>query len=339
MDNSTVLGNIDWYYGLDEMGGSDIDFATVVLHEFGHGLDFFDLINSNGRWATQDLPGIYDRFLEIGDGTALIDMNNSARRRASVSNDLFWSGANGIAGNSGSRPKLYAPNPLESGSSKSHLDETVHGNELMSPFYSGPDHTLSDMEFGMLADMGWSVTSFGAAASAQARESRENSTFNKIPIRDLRSWTVDLTSPTIKTSSETSPSSVLDRPISQRYSIEQNLFIGSWFAGQLQQSTPGFSRRADTSDQFLIERGMNHHSFDQSLMTTSSPLKDHPATYVGKQGDSAFENRLSAIYWELADEPEAVDEATNELTFGVEQLDDFFASIGDLWETKTLLLF
>jgi hypothetical protein len=42
VDNSTVLGSIDWYYGLDASPGTDIDFATVAIHELCHGLGFSD---------------------------------------------------------------------------------------------------------------------------------------------------------------------------------------------------------------------------------------------------------------------------------------------------------
>ncbi len=156
VDNSTVLGDRDWYYGMDEAGGNDIDFVTVALHEIGHGLNIIDLINTNGTFARAK-PGIYDRFLMTGAGLALVDTNVPRRRNALISDDLFWSGAGGAAGNGGEAPKLYAPSPYDPGSSVSHLDESVHGAELMSPFYDGPDHAVSAMERGILQDMGWDV--------------------------------------------------------------------------------------------------------------------------------------------------------------------------------------
>lgn len=167
VDNPTVLGSTDWYYGTDGAARGDIDFVTVVLHEVGHGLNFLDLIDgATGAWSVAGFPGIYDRFLEIGDGTNLTGMTNAGRRSAIVSNNLYWNGSGGIAGNGGERPRMYAPNPHESGSSVSHTDETVHTNDLMSPTYSGPDHTPGPIDLGILADMGWGLTSGASSALA-----------------------------------------------------------------------------------------------------------------------------------------------------------------------------
>ena len=71
------------------------------------------------------------------------------------------SGSGGIAVNDDARPRIYAPGTFQSGSSISHLDESTHGSELMSPHYSGADHEPSDIEMGMLADMGWTTNSTG----------------------------------------------------------------------------------------------------------------------------------------------------------------------------------
>jgi len=169
VDNSYVLGSIDWYYGTDGNCGENSDFASVVLHELGHGLDFSSAFDpSSGRYYGS-YPDIYDRFLEIGDGTDLTGMSNAGRAAAAVSNDLYWSGSGGIAGNGGTRPKLYAPRPVEPGSSVSHTDETLYPNDLMSPWYSGPDHDPGSMDLGMLADLGWNLRSGSSSASPLAR--------------------------------------------------------------------------------------------------------------------------------------------------------------------------
>ena len=155
VDNQTVLGSRDWYYGLDGNAGSEIDFVTVAMHEVGHGLNFLSLVNPDGGYFTQNLPGVWDRQLEIRNGTDLTNLNAAQRQAALVGSDLFWQGAQGVAGNGGQRPEIHAPNPFQGGSSTSHLDEATHPNELLSPIYSGVDHQPSRLEQGMLVDMGW----------------------------------------------------------------------------------------------------------------------------------------------------------------------------------------
>jgi hypothetical protein len=158
--DGSVLGSTNWYYGTNASPGGDIDFVSVVLHEIGHGLNFTDSISSStGQFGSSDgNPGIFDRFLENAGGTRLTALTPAQRAAALTSGNVFWGGAQGIAGNGGIRPEMYAPNPYESGSSISHLDETTFPNDLMSPMYSGPDHTISAMERGIFADMGWDVS-------------------------------------------------------------------------------------------------------------------------------------------------------------------------------------
>lgn len=168
VDNQTVLGTTDWYYGTDQNVGNDIDFVTVALHELAHGLNISAVMNSSGTFQS-GFPGIYDRKLEDLGGTDLTAMASDAARASAIrSTNLFWNGANGALHNGGVRPELYAPATFASGSSVSHLDEGTHGGELTSPFYSGPDHVVSDMERGMLDDMGWDVNYIPEPASLAA---------------------------------------------------------------------------------------------------------------------------------------------------------------------------
>ncbi len=157
VDNSTVLGNSNWYYGTDANPGIHIDLISVAMHELGHGLGFSSRLQSNGSYLS-NARSIYDYFMNTSssNGTKLMDLGtDSARAAEAIGNDLWWDGANGTSGNSGTRPKLYAPNPFEPGSSLSHLDETVHENELMSPEFDEVRHYYSLIEVGMLRDMGW----------------------------------------------------------------------------------------------------------------------------------------------------------------------------------------
>src|SRR5262249_5081919 len=123
VDNGTVLGSTNWYYGTDGMPGGDIDLVTVAMHEIGHGIGFFSLMNcATGAYSMQGLPGIYDRFLNNArtGGTKLTALTNAQRLAAITSNDLWWDGPKGTAGNSGTRPRIFAPNPFQPGSSLSH---------------------------------------------------------------------------------------------------------------------------------------------------------------------------------------------------------------------------
>jgi hypothetical protein len=63
------------------------------------------------------------------------------------------------AGTSGGFPRLYAPNPLEQGSSVSHWDTSLNPNQLMEPFLSSDlTHQRTppqDLTFSVLRDIGW----------------------------------------------------------------------------------------------------------------------------------------------------------------------------------------
>lgn len=165
VDNSTVLGNTNWYYGFDANPGSHVDFATVALHELAHGIGFTGLLTSTGAYIGPGLYSIYDHFMNTSatGGSKLTSLTNAGRLAEITSNDLWWDGALGTAGNGGVRPKLYAPAAFAGGSSLYHLDEGTLGSELLSPFYSGADHTYSAAERGMLADMGWTLAAIPEA--------------------------------------------------------------------------------------------------------------------------------------------------------------------------------
>ena len=161
VDNSTVLGSTDFYYGLDGNCGSDIDFVSVLLHEIGHGLGFTPLIDSTtGAYIYSDIPSIYGYFLGMYNGSdfsLLTGMNDAERLAAITSDNLYWLGDNAVTANGGNAVKIYAPEIWEQGSSVSHEDETAFPNALMSPYYSGVIHSPDEITLGMLGDMGWSI--------------------------------------------------------------------------------------------------------------------------------------------------------------------------------------
>ncbi len=167
VDNETVLGSTDFYYGLDGNCGNDIDFVSVLLHEIGHGLGFTSLLDpSSGAYYTlhpfiPNTPSLYDFFIGQNDGsgnyTSLINLSDAERMVAATSDQLYWLGDMATALNGDVFPKIYAPAVWQDGSSISHEDETAHPNSLMSPYYSGASHVPDVITLGMLGDMGWTV--------------------------------------------------------------------------------------------------------------------------------------------------------------------------------------
>ncbi len=154
--------NTDWYYGTDGMPPEGkVDFVSVALHEIAHGLNFESRANfdpTQGASFTDNRPGIYDRFLlELTPNKFLRDMGIIALQSALVSDDVYWDGAAGKAANNNQRPRIYAPEPYQEGSSIAHIDPNVHADDLMVPGGTDVDHTPTAIDLGILHDMGWDV--------------------------------------------------------------------------------------------------------------------------------------------------------------------------------------
>lgn len=160
VDNATVLGNRDFYYGTDASPGTDFDFVTVTIHELCHGLGFISSFTSSGTYGS--FPNIFDRFLVDSTGTQLITKAASANNV--TGNNVFWNGLRGRYmynvnfGRTNNVP-MFAPTPFEDGSSLSHLDEATFTGvwELQTPFISGVVHVPDEIVMGILQDIGYSL--------------------------------------------------------------------------------------------------------------------------------------------------------------------------------------
>lgn len=165
-----------WYYGTDGNPGAKLDFASVVLHELGHGLGFLGsmtVLGGNGYWGFwTGFPATYDRFTENG-ATPLLNYasGSSALASALTSNNVYFNGPNANAANGGGRVKLYAPALWDSGSSYAHLDEIFNNtpNALMtySLAFGESEHHPGPVTLGMFQDMGWSVNDTSPGVSKQ----------------------------------------------------------------------------------------------------------------------------------------------------------------------------
>lgn len=189
-----------FYFGTDGApGATQYDFRTVVLHELGHGLGFVgsgdyddgtgavecDGVAGHGCWGlsggTSTFPILFDRFVEDGDGTAMLnateypqnsavlgDLLTSNGRTTSLENkNLFFDGTTVRTANQGRPGPLYAPRPAESGSSFSHWDEFVYpftpgapmSDALMTPGIARGE-TYADpgaLTCAAMKDMGWGL--------------------------------------------------------------------------------------------------------------------------------------------------------------------------------------
>lgn len=169
VDNATCLGPTNWFYGIGvDAPATAISFFDTVKHELAHGLgvqSFVDIVTTgqlfNGRNDAYTNM-LHDHSVGVGWPT----MTNAERLASAVdTGDLHWVGARVndcaanllTAGSSGGHVQMFAPNPVQPGSSVSHFDTALNPDELMEPFITdSSDQRLTDR---LLADIGWNVTS------------------------------------------------------------------------------------------------------------------------------------------------------------------------------------
>ncbi len=157
--------DVDWYYGTDgKPGEGQYDFASVVIHEIGHGLGFNSAVAPDGSWYWTGNPAIFDTFVKQSNSDKnLSEMTEEDRFYAIRSNDLVWSGTHGVEGNDDKPPAIYAPFGWKPGSSVSHLDiesfPPGDKNSLMTPYLAAgkTNHRIGPVSLGMFQDMGWSM--------------------------------------------------------------------------------------------------------------------------------------------------------------------------------------
>ncbi len=161
-----------WYLGLAAPPSNQFDFTSVVLHELCHGLGFTSSLRvsgNNGSWGFgTGSPFIYDPFLENGGSQQLIDTKSFANTSAALktqltSDNIFFNSPSSAIG--GVKPKIYAPNTYEGGSSISHVNDATYpsgnANSLMTAGASLREviRDPGPIVKGMFADMGWKSTS------------------------------------------------------------------------------------------------------------------------------------------------------------------------------------
>ena len=181
----TMSSSEDWYFGLDRRPGEDqFDFVSVVLHEIGHGLGFYDSfkIDESTEEAEygigpDNIPTIFERAIFDTEINRLIDEDeytnpSTALTDAVTGIKLFWLGLKTLTANGGFFPVLlWAPEDFDGGSSVAHLDQHAYppgtANQLM--ISSQPKgqavHEPGPIVLAMLEDMLWTIREQGASDS------------------------------------------------------------------------------------------------------------------------------------------------------------------------------
>src|SRR5688572_7347871 len=92
--NAQFSSNFNFYLGLNNKHGTLPDLVAVLLHEFGHGLNFQTFYNRSNGAPFQGHTDIYARFLfDRTIGLAWPDMSNAQVAASSINfGNLVWSG-------------------------------------------------------------------------------------------------------------------------------------------------------------------------------------------------------------------------------------------------------
>ena len=156
---------IPWAYG-DTVGSDDYDFVSTMMHELMHAYGFLSYIDDVGYNDGRQWP-VFDSFVTDQNGTLVI--NGSYRFKTAFNTNLtggngglYFSGTNAVAAYGGLVP-IYTPDPWESGSSGSHVDDyTFSGSDAMlMNAYSDSGlgvRVLSPVEQAILEDLGYTVS-------------------------------------------------------------------------------------------------------------------------------------------------------------------------------------
>jgi hypothetical protein len=198
--NATFSSNFNnWYFGLDANPPiGQFDFATVVLHEIIHGLGFLSLVDI---LTGEKFLGANDVFMIWLERHGALpsnypSMTDIQRQDASIAeHTLHFIGttlqaASGIltAGVTGSHVHMYAPNPVQPGSSVSHFTNIIKPDQLMEPGIAS-GKALHDLGLAqpLLQDLGWT---FDAGITVSTRNDVNGDSKADLVWRHMSNWRV-----------------------------------------------------------------------------------------------------------------------------------------------------
>ena len=171
--DGTITWNFGYAWGYNTVAGGQYDFQSTAMHELLHTFGFISVVDSAGNntdpnWTT------FDSFIVTSNGTSAF--TGSTWKTAYNSNltggngGLYFGGANAVAAYGGNLVPLYTPNPWESGSSMSHLDDNTFYGSIEKLMNAASDtglgvRTLSAVEIGIMKDLGYTMVSQSTGAA------------------------------------------------------------------------------------------------------------------------------------------------------------------------------
>ncbi|TDO14297.1 hypothetical protein EV580_2424 [Mycobacterium sp. BK086] len=177
-NGSAADGTITWNFGYgwgygDTVPAGAYDFQSTAMHELLHTFGFISVIDSAGNntvpnWTT------FDKFVTTSNGTSVFTGNvfNTAYNSNLTGGNggLYFGGPNAVAAYNNSPVPLYTPNPWESGSSMSHLDDDTFVGSLEKLMNAASDtglgvRVLSAAEIGIMKDLGYTMVSQSTGAA------------------------------------------------------------------------------------------------------------------------------------------------------------------------------
>lgn len=179
-ESDSCLGTFVWYYALGSAPAGTVSFFKTAVHEIGHGINFQTFVDKETGEKLFGDDDIYMVFLEDhSTGMVWPDMTDGDRADSAIdTDDLHWVGdmvRTGstivVADKTGDHVHMYAPDPLEGGSSVSHWDTGVEdgdsNDDLMEPSATGAEKLLVTDE--LLHDLGWNDVAATNCAFADER--------------------------------------------------------------------------------------------------------------------------------------------------------------------------
>ncbi len=167
-------GTIDWNFGYGwgyfaTVPAGSYDFQSTAMHELMHTYGFLSVVDKAGNNTVENWTIFFDKYMVDKNGNSVFNGTtfntaSNANLTGGVSNGMFFGGANAMAANGGNPVPLYSPNPWESGSSMSHLNDDYYTGANQKLMNASSDtglgvRTLSTIEIGIMKDLGYTMVS------------------------------------------------------------------------------------------------------------------------------------------------------------------------------------